>query len=105
MIAIGARMAGNDHEGARVAELTEEQRKNSAASLRSIADLLEPPIVTTPPAGGGSTLSPTGFAGRTRGDSEVWKQQASFEENFPILTPRGKFLDIYKMWAPTPSTT
>jgi hypothetical protein len=32
----------------------------------------------------------------------VWKQQSSFEENFPTLAPRGSFLDIYKMWSAYP---
>jgi hypothetical protein len=94
--------------------LTDEQAKNSAASLRAsaasqlaTADLLDPTVTptTTTPSGGGSTPAPSGFTGRTLGDPAVWKQQASFEENFPTLAPRGHFLNIYKMWGPTPSTT
>jgi hypothetical protein len=33
----------------------------------------------------------------------VWKQQASFEENFPTLASRGQFLSIYKMWGAYPT--
>ena len=53
-----------------------------------------------------STPGPSGFTDRTLGDPAVWKQQASFEENFPTLAPRGKFLeDLQDVGAPTPSTT
>jgi hypothetical protein len=84
--------------------LTDEQAKNSAASLRATADLLNPPATPTPipPGGGGSTPDPSGFTGRTLGDPAVWKQQASFEENFPSLASRGQFLSIYKMWGAYP---
>ena len=44
-----------------------------------------------------------GFTGRTLGDPAVWKQQASFQENFPTLAPRGQFLSIYKMWSAYPT--
>src|SRR5215217_3375558 len=92
--------------------LTDEPAKNMAASLRngtgvlaSIANVLDPPTTPapTPPAGGGSTTDPAGFTGRTLGDSAVWRQQASFEENFPTLAPRGQFLNIYKMWSAYPT--
>ena len=89
--------------------LTDEQAKNSASGLRAaaevqvaIANLLDPLPQTTPPSGGGSTPAPSGFTGRTLGDPAVWKQQASFEENFPTLAPRGQFLSIYKMWGAYP---
>jgi hypothetical protein len=92
--------------------LTDEQAKNSASSLRAgaasqlaTADLLDPPVapLPVPPAGGGSTPAPSGFTGRTLGDPAVWKQQASFEENFPTLAPQGQFLNIYKMWGAYPT--
>jgi hypothetical protein len=85
--------------------LTDEQAKNWAATHRSMANTLDPPATPTPtpPAGGGSTPDPSGFTGRTLGDSAVWKQQASFEENFPTLAPRGQFLSIYKMWSAYPT--
>jgi hypothetical protein len=96
--------------------ITDEQRKNIAASLRSIADVLDPRVTPTPeptptptptptpvpPSGGGSTPDPSGFTGRTLSDPARWKQQASFEENFPTLAPRGQFLSIYKMWGAYP---
>ena len=81
--------------------LSDDQAKDMAASLRNgsgaltrIANVLDPPATSTPtpPAGGGSTTDPSGFTGRTLGDPAVWKQQASFEENFPTLAPRGQFL-------------
>ena len=92
--------------------LTDEQAKNMAASLRngtgvlaSIANVLDPPTTPapTPPSGGGSTVDPSGFTGRTLGDPALWRQQASFEENFPTLAPRGQFLNIYKMWSAYPT--
>ena len=91
--------------------ITDEQAKNSATSLRVSAasqlatmDLVDPPVSPTPvpPGGGGSTPAPSGFTGRTLGDLAIWKQQASFEENFPTLAPRGQFLSIYKMWGAYP---
>jgi len=91
--------------------ITDEQAKNSATSLRVSAasqlatmDLVDPPVSPTPvpPGGGGSTPAPSGFTGRTLGDLAIWKQQASFEENFPTLAPRGQFLSIYKMWGGVP---
>src|SRR5215203_6861358 len=83
--------------------LTDEQAKNWAATHRSMANVLDPIAAPTPPAGGGSTTDPSGFTGRTVGDSAVWRQQASFEENFPTLAPRGQFLSIYKMWSAYPT--
>jgi hypothetical protein len=50
--------------------LTDEQAKNSAASLRATADVLDPPAspgpthTPIPPGGGGSTPAPSGFSGR-----------------------------------------
>jgi hypothetical protein len=90
-----------------VVTLTDDQAKNSAASLRATADVLDPPAspspTPTPPSGGGSTPAPSGFTGRTLGDSALWKQQAAFEENFPTLAARGQFLNIYKMWGAYPT--
>ena len=85
--------------------LTDEQAKNGAASLRNVANVLDPPATPTPtpPSGGGSTPDPSGFTGRTLGDPAVWKQRASFEENFPTLTSRGQFLSMYKMWGAYPT--
>src|SRR5688572_21250450 len=85
--------------------LTDDQAKNGAASLRSVANVLDPPAAPTPtpPSGGGSTTDPSGFTGRTLGDSAVWKQQASFQENFPTLAPRSQLLNIYKMCGTYPT--
>jgi hypothetical protein len=84
--------------------LSDEQAKNWAATHRTMANVLDPPATPTPtpPSGGGSTPDPSGFTGRTLGNPAVWKQQASFEENFPTLAPRGQFLSIYKMWGAYP---
>ena len=35
-------------------------------------------------------------------DPAVWQQTAAFEENFPTLASRGKFLDTYKLWSAYP---
>jgi hypothetical protein len=85
--------------------LTDDQAKNGAASLRSLANVLDLPVESTPvpPSGGGSTPDPSGFTGRTLGDPAVWRQSASFQENFPTLAPRGQFLSIYKMWGAYPT--
>lgn len=83
--------------------LTDEQARNWAATHRSMANVLDPPatLIPTPSSGGGSTPDPSGFTGRTLDDPAVWKQQASFEENFPTLAPRGQFLSVYKIWSAT----
>jgi hypothetical protein len=54
--------------------LTDEQTKNMAASLRSstgaltsIADILDPPVAPTHPAGSDWTHAPSGFTGRRLG--------------------------------------
>jgi hypothetical protein len=53
-------------------------------------------------ADSGQTTDPAGFTGRTLGDPAVWQQTAAFEENFPTLASRGKFLDTYKFWSAYP---
>lgn len=79
-----------------------------AARFRGIADVLDPPTstppvvpppVTPPPVTPPPTNPPPsgGFAGRTDGDSSVWKS-AVFAEDFPNECGNGAFAQTYKMW-------
>lgn len=86
-----------------MADLSDTQRRNSASSLRSIADILDPPPpapqpssgpVVTPGAGG--TLITGAFTGRSVLDPAQWK--TVFEDDFPKPADPGKFLTTYGLW-------
>ena len=87
------------------AMLSADPGSRRTAVVETVMRDADPPPSPTPapPSGGGSTPDPSGFTGRTLGDPAVWKQQASFHENFPTLAPRGQFLSIYKMWSAYPT--
>jgi hypothetical protein len=87
------------------AMLSADPGSRRTAVVETVMRDADPPPSPTPapPSGGGSTPDPSGFTGPTLGDPAVWKQQASFEEDFPTLAPRGQFLSIYKMWSAYPT--
>jgi hypothetical protein len=87
--------------------LTETEEASIAASLRSIANLLDPPATpapppTTEPGGGGTVITPGAFPGRSTPDAS-WKPAPLFEDNFPIVVPEGQFLTRYSRWGAYPN--
>jgi hypothetical protein len=88
--------------------LTNEQAKNWAATHRSMANVLDPPVSTpTPTPDGGSVIvSPTGFPGGVASvDPTRWNETPAFQENFPNLANKGEFLGKYSKWSANRRTT
>jgi hypothetical protein len=84
--------------------LTGEQAKNSAASLRATAGLLDPIVTPTPTP----QAEVAGHWIHRVSRAEPWPpdslEAASLvQENFPTLAPRGQFVSIYKMWGAYPT--
>jgi hypothetical protein len=97
--------------------LSDEQAKNWAASLRSMANTLDPPVVPpeptptptpapapspTPIPGSGGTVVLGNFTGRSQMVDPYWKRV--FEDDFPFLAAEGgEFLTKYSKWSAYPN--
>lgn len=71
--------------------------RGHASAINAQADLLDPPATPVPvvPGGGGTIVTPTGFAGRNDKLDAYW-DAVVFQDDFPLLT-EDFFMD-YKLW-------